>query len=107
MGLNYYADMNDAPLSDLLRQAIINTESQLMDFSDSSWKYCPDNVRSTVTYIIFYQGGLIEHGTNVTGPVYKPSAESGYNEACNAGMNLAHFSMLIHELLNKYPDIVP
>ena len=22
-------------------------------------------------------------------------------------MNLAHFRMLIHELLNKYPDIVP
>ena len=26
LGLNYYADMNDAPLSDLLRQASIKTE---------------------------------------------------------------------------------
>ena len=27
-GLKYYADMNDAPVSNLLRQAIINTENQ-------------------------------------------------------------------------------
>ena len=28
------------------------------------------------------------------------------NAACTAGMALAHFRMLIHELLNKYPDKV-
>ena len=41
-GLKYYADMNYAPLSDLLRQANINAENQLVVFSDSSWQYCPD-----------------------------------------------------------------
>ena len=30
MGLKCYYDMNDAPVSDLLRQAIINTEKQLV-----------------------------------------------------------------------------
>ena len=30
LGLNYYANMKDAPLSDLLRQASINTENKLM-----------------------------------------------------------------------------
>ena len=30
LGLNYYADMKDAPLSDLLRQANIKTENQLI-----------------------------------------------------------------------------
>ena len=35
--LNYYADMNDAPVSELLIQASIKTENQLMGFSDSSW----------------------------------------------------------------------
>ena len=40
-----------------------------MDFSDSSWQDCPDTGRSTGSYIIFYQGGPIEHGTNVPGPV--------------------------------------
>ena len=78
-----------------------------MAFSDSSWQGFPDTGRSTGAYIIFYQGGPIEHGTNVPGPVAQYSAESEYNAACTAGMALAHFRMLIHELLNKDPDIVP
>ena len=66
--------MNDAPVTDLLRQATIKTENHLIDFSGSSWKYCPDTGRSTVTYIIFDQGGPIEHGTHVPGPVNQSSA---------------------------------
>ena len=69
LGLNYYADMKDVPLSDLLRKNSTNTENQLMAFSDSSWKDCPDTGRSTGSYIIFYQGGPIDHGTHVPGPV--------------------------------------
>ena len=41
------------------------------------------------------------------GPVAKSSAESEYNAAWTAGMALANFRMLIHELINKDPDIVP
>ena len=51
LGLNYYADINDAPLSDLLIQASIKTKNQLMDFSDYSRKDCPDNGRSIGEYI--------------------------------------------------------
>ena len=47
LGLKYYADMNDAPVSDLLRQAIIKTENHLMNFHDSSWQYFPYTGRST------------------------------------------------------------
>ena len=83
LGLNYYANIDDAPVSDLLRQASIKTENQLMDFSDSIWKDCPDTGRSTGSYIIFYQGGPIDHGTHVPGPVSQSSAESHYNAACN------------------------
>ena len=46
-GLKYYADMNDAPVSDLWRQANIKTENQVMDFSDYIWQDCPDTIRST------------------------------------------------------------
>ena len=46
LGLKSYADMNDAPVTDLLRQASIKTENHLMDFSDSSWQYFPDTGRS-------------------------------------------------------------
>ena len=78
-----------------------------MAFSDSSWQDCPYNGRSKGAYIILYQGGPIDHGTHVPGPVSQSSAESEYNSACTAGMALAHFRMLIHEFLNKDPDIVP
>ena len=44
LGSNHYADINDAPVSDLLRQASINTENQLMVLSDSSWQDFPDTV---------------------------------------------------------------
>ena len=69
LGLNYYADLNDAPVTDLLRQAIIKTKNHLIAFSDSSWQDCPDTGRSTGAYNIFYQGGPIVHGTHVPGPV--------------------------------------
>ena len=32
-----------------------------MALYDSSWKYCPDTGVSVGTYIIFYQGGTIDH----------------------------------------------
>ena len=107
LGLNYYTDMNDAPVSDLLRQASINTENQLMAFSDSSWKDCPDSGIITGAYITFYQCGPIDHATHVPVPVAQSIAENEYNAACTAGMYLAHFKILIHGLLNKYLDIVP
>ena len=57
--LKCYADLNDAPVTDILRQANIKTKNHLMAFSDSSWQYCPDTGRSTGAYIIFYQGGQL------------------------------------------------
>ena len=47
LGLKYYDDINYATLSDLLRQAGIKTEYQLMAFSDSSWQDCLDTVLIT------------------------------------------------------------
>ena len=67
--LKYYSDMNNAPVSDLLRQSSIKTDNQLMDFSDSSSNDFPDTGRSTGAYIIFYQGDPIEHVTHVPGLV--------------------------------------
>ena len=69
LGLKYYAYINDAPVTEMLRQDSIKTEKHFMDFSDSSWKYCPDTGRSIGAYIIFYQGGTIDYGTHVPGPI--------------------------------------
>ena len=67
-----------------------------MDFYDYSQQYCPDTGRSTGAYIIFYKGGPIYHATHVLVPVAQSSAEIEYNAAFTAGMDLAHFRMLIH-----------
>ena len=88
LGLKYYADMEDSPLSDLVRKASIKSENQLMALSDSSWHDCPDTGRNIGAYIIFFQGGPIDHGTHVLGPVSQSSAESVYNAECTAGMDL-------------------
>ena len=39
--LKYYVDLNDAPVTDLLRQANIKTKNNFMVFSDSSSQDCP------------------------------------------------------------------
>ena len=62
---------------------------------------------SQIAYIIFYQGGPIDHVTHVPEPVALSSTESEYNAACTVGMALAHFRMLVHELLNEDTDMVP
>ena len=71
LGLKYYAGFNDAPVTDILRQANIKTKNHLMAFSDSSWQDFPYTGRSIGAYIIFYQGGPIDHGTHVPGTVAK------------------------------------
>ena len=72
--LKYYADLNDAPVTDILRKASIKIKNHLLDFSYSSWQEVPDTVISTESYMIFYQGGPIDHGTYVPGPVAQFSA---------------------------------
>ena len=54
LGLKYYANINDAPVSDLLRQASIQTENHLMDFSDYCWKivYTLAEVQEHTLYFI-------------------------------------------------------
>ena len=67
--MKYYADMKDAHLFYLYRQANIKTENHFMAFYDSSCKGCPDTGRSTGAYIFIYQDGTIDHGTHVPVPV--------------------------------------
>ena len=107
LGLKYYADLNGAPVTDLLRHANLKIKNHFMYFYDSSWQDCPDTGRSTGSYIIFYQGGTIDHGTHVPVPVAQSSAESEYNAEFTSEMALAHFRMLVHELLNDDPYMVP
>ena len=60
--------------SNLFRQASIKTKNKLMYFSDSSWQDCIYTGISTGTYIIFYEGGTIDHITHVAVPFAQSSA---------------------------------
>ena len=84
-------------------KCIDKLQSNLIDFSGSSWQYFPDTGRSIGAYMIFYQGGSIDHDTHVPGIVAQSSAESEYTPACTVGMDLAHSRMFIHEFFNKDP----
>ena len=76
MGLRYYSNIEDSPLSELLRQYSIKTENQFIVFPNSIWQDFPDNGRSIGAYNVFYQGVPIDHCIHVTGPVSQYSAES-------------------------------
>ena len=78
-----------------------------MLLSDSICKDFKDTGRSTESYIVFYQGGLIYHWTYVPGPVSQSSAKSEYYVACTAIMDLSNFRVINNELLNKDPYVVP
>ena len=71
LGLGFYAKIEYALLSDLLKQASIKIENQLMVLSNSSWEYYPNSSRITGAYIVFYQGVTINQFPHVTGPVSK------------------------------------
>ena len=86
MGLEYYAYIKYAHLSNLSIKASTKAENQLMDMSDSSWKYFPDTDRITGSYIIVYKYGTIEHSTHVPVTVSQWSVESEYNSLWTAGM---------------------
>ena len=78
-----------------------------MALSDSIWKDFTDTFRSIGSYIVFDQGGTIDHCTHVPGPFYQCSAGIYYYEAITERMALPLLMMLNKEFLNKDIEVVP
>ena len=76
LGLKYYSDMKDAPSSDLLRQAHIKSENQLLVSLILFGKIVQTLIEVQEHILFFNQGGPIYHGTHVPGPVSKSSVET-------------------------------
>ena len=74
--LKYYANIEDANISDLFIKASIKTDNQFMVLSDSIWQDCTDTGRSKEAYIVFYQGLTIDNFTHLLGAVYQSSDDS-------------------------------
>jgi hypothetical protein len=76
----------------------ITPSRNLFTFSDSSWDDDFDTSRSTGGYLIFYQGGVVDHSSNMPGPVAMSSAEAEYNEACLACMATGNLHMTLNHI---------
>ncbi|KAI2490955.1 hypothetical protein MHU86_23614 [Fragilaria crotonensis] len=75
------------------------TSANLTIFSDASWQDCPDTGRSTVGYMIFYNGALIEANSTMPTPVAMSTSEAEYMAAYSATMATAHIRMLLYDML--------
>ena len=108
MGLKYYSKIEDELLSEILIQASINTENQLMMFFDSRFQECLDNDRSTGAYILFIKVDqwIIEHILQMplieqTPPIILDSNSTIWMD--NMGKdnkNIRHISTIIHFVIN-------
>jgi hypothetical protein len=72
--------------------------SGLLVFMDASWQDCSDTGRSTVGYLIFYQGGVIDTNSMVPTPVAMSSSEAEFLGACTGCMAIAHIQMLVYDM---------
>ncbi|KAI2514026.1 hypothetical protein MHU86_410 [Fragilaria crotonensis] len=96
--LKFYPDGTSNPIYDICLHHRI-PYSDLTVFSDASWQDCPDTGRSTVGYMIFYNGALIEANSTMPTPVAMSTSEAEYMAACSATMATAHIRMLLYDML--------
>ena len=104
VGLTFYSDVLDAPISRLLFEYGVDPTAPLITFSDLSWQDCPDSGRSTGGYTTFFQGGVIDSASGLPDPVALSSSEAEYNQACVAAMASNALAMLIQEVRGNDPD---
>ena len=96
--LKFYPDGTSNPIYDICLHHRI-PYADLTVFSDASWQDCPDTGRSTVGYMIFHNGALIEANSTMPTPVAMSTSEAEYMAACSATMATAHIRMLLYDML--------
>jgi hypothetical protein len=95
--LKFYPDGTSNPIYSICAQHSI-PYSDLTVFSDASWQDCPDTGRSTVGYMIFHNGALIEANSTMPTPIAMSTSEAEYMAACSATMATAHIRMLLYDM---------
>jgi hypothetical protein len=96
-GIRFYHNTSQSPIHELLKEQNIEPK-EIIAFSDASWQDCPDTGRSTIGYLIFYQGGVVAATSSVPRPVAMSSAEAEYMAACAASMNAAVIRALLYDM---------
>jgi hypothetical protein len=82
----------------LLQDNNITPSRHMFTLCDSSWDDDHGTSRSTEVFLIFYQGGIVEHSSNTHKPLSTRSAEAEYNEACMACMPNSHMHMTFNHI---------
>jgi hypothetical protein len=99
LAIKFYPNRLKHPIHDLCETHSI-PHADLTLLTDASWQDCPDTGRSTVGYIIFYNGAPIEANTTVPVPVAQSSSEAEYLSACCGSMAAAHIRMILYDILH-------
>jgi hypothetical protein len=99
-GLTFYSDITNSPSYKVLLDNNVLPSRNMFTFCDSSWDDDHDTSRSTGGFLIFYQGGVVDHSSNMPDPIAMSSAEAEYNEACMACMATSHMHMTLNYMEN-------
>ena len=106
-GLKFYRKVEDSPIYKILRKVKIDPIHDIFGIHDSSWQDCPDTGRSTGSYLLMKQGGVVDFNTFVPAPVAMSSAEAECNAGAVAGMAMCHIRMLNNDINGFEADIIP
>jgi hypothetical protein len=101
-GITFYGELSDAPIYKMLKSIDLETKAPFLMMSDSSWNDDVDTGRSTGMFEGFYQGGCVDHSSNMPDPIALSTAESEYNQSCLACMAADHLTMLLAEIDRRF-----
>jgi hypothetical protein len=80
----------------------------MFTFCDSSWDDDYDisrsTGRSTGGFLVFYQGGIVNHSSNMPAPVVTISADAEFDKACMACMATSHMYMTTYNHIEEVED---
>ena len=96
--IKFYPESTSNPIYEICHHHRIPC-SNLTVFSDTSWQDCPDTGRSTVGYMIFHNGALIEANSTMPTHIAMSTSEAKYMAACSASMATAHIHMLLYDMI--------
>ena len=104
-GVTYYSDVKRSPIYSLVDEFTDqDPEAPLMLFTDSSWQDCLDTGKSTGSYLLYHQCGIIDAGSFVPTPVAMSIAKAEYNSLAQSMQHVINSRQIVQELYGNDAD---
>ncbi|MGH3054017.1 MAG: Ty1/Copia family ribonuclease HI, partial [Gaiellaceae bacterium] len=105
LGIRFYHDHTKSPVSvlystDVLKTCDINNIPSTLTFTDASFQDQVNSGRSSGSFCIFNQGGLVDYGCFVPIPIAMSTGEAEYMAAASGAMAAQHMRMLAQDYNN-------